>query len=137
MSRSGYTDDLSQHTLNLYRASVRRSIFGKRGQAFLRDLIAALDAMPEKRLIQGELVSHNGECCAIGAVCKSRGIDTTNVDIDDAENVGNLVNIARPMAAEIEYENDECGHDWPTPETPEQRWTRMRKWAQDRLKADS
>lgn len=54
MSRSGYVDDCEN--LELYRATVERSIKGKRGQAFLRELAAAMDAMPEKVLIAEELV---------------------------------------------------------------------------------
>lgn len=52
MSRSGYTDDDDDPlATGRWRAQVRSAIRGKRGQAFLRELIAALDAMPEKALI--------------------------------------------------------------------------------------
>lgn len=133
MSRSGYTDDFGDdNSCYLYRGTVTRAIRGKRGQAFLRELAAAMDAMPEKRLIAHELVTGAGEMCTIGVVCKSRGIDVSGVDVEDADRVGLLVGIARSMAAEIEYENDEAGrHD----ETPEQRWTRMRKWVSDNMQA--
>ncbi len=131
MSRSGYCDDGDGNYLFLYRAVVEKSINGKRGQAFLKELAAAMDAMPEKKLITGELVSETTfEACTIGVVCKSRGLDVSKVDFYDPDSVGNLVGIARSMAAEIEYENDERGrHD----ETPEQRWVRMRKWVADNL----
>lgn len=58
MSRSGYSDDDDDDggsRLNLWRGAVERAIKGKRGQAFLRELGAALDAMPDKRLTTGEL----------------------------------------------------------------------------------
>lgn len=42
-------------TSGLWRANVRRALAGKRGQAALRELRAALDALPEKRLIEGAL----------------------------------------------------------------------------------
>lgn len=128
MSRSGYSDDGDY--INLYRAAVNRAINGKRGQAFLQELARSLDKMPEKRLIAEELITNTGEVCAIGAVCKSRGISVLGVDYDDPYEVGKLVGISQAMAAEIEYENDErTRHD----ETPEHRWKRMRKWVADNL----
>ena len=130
MSRSGYTDDCDN--LNLYRGTVERAINGKRGQSFLRELAAELDAMLEKRLIQSELIAENGEVCAIGSVCKARNLDVKDVDVYDAGQVGDLVGISRSMAAEIEFENDEG--NWVGNETPEQRWIRMRKWVEMQIK---
>lgn len=126
MSRHGYVDDYEY--LEIYRANVARAIRGKRGQAFLRELAEAMDAMPEKVLIAEELISEDGRCCPIGVVCKARGIDVSGVDYEDPEQVGNLVGIARCMAAEIEYENDEWGSD-----APDARWKRMRKWVDRQL----
>ena len=40
MSRSGYKE-CEQGALNLYRANVDRTIAGKRGQTFLREMAAA------------------------------------------------------------------------------------------------
>lgn len=128
MSRSGYSDDYDYS--NLYRGSVERAIYGKRGQVFLRELAEAMDAMPEKRLIAHELISESGEMCTIGVVCKKRGLDVNDIDIHDPSMVGALVGIAQSMAAEIEYKNDE-GSGFK--ETPEDRWIRMRKWADDSL----
>ena len=130
MSRSGYTDDCEN--LELYRATVERSIKGRRGQAFLRELATAMDAMPDKVLIRNELIDAEGDCCTIGVVCKARELDVSAVDHEDPQAVGDLVGIARSMAAEIEFENDD---DWhlAKAETPEQRWIRMRKWVDDHL----
>lgn len=83
MSRSGYTDDDCDNTLNLYRGTVQRAIRGKRGQAFLRELAAAMDSMPVKELIANELVAPNGQVCAIGAVCQARGLDVSKLDYND------------------------------------------------------
>jgi hypothetical protein len=56
MSRSGYCDDLDDPlALGRWRAQVRSATRGKRGQKLLRDMLAALDAMPEKRLVSGVL----------------------------------------------------------------------------------
>ncbi len=128
MSRSGYSDDCEN--IELYRASVERALRGKRGQAFLRELAEVMDAMPEKTLIAGELVSEKGECCAIGVVCKARQLDVGHVDYEDPESVARAIGVACSMAAEIEYMNDECG---PLYELPNERWKRMRKWVADNL----
>ncbi len=56
MSRSGYCDDLDDPLeLGRWRAQVASATRGKRGQKLLRDMLAALDAMPEKRLVSGVL----------------------------------------------------------------------------------
>src|SRR6202453_1189972 len=135
MSRSGYTDDYEH--MNLYRATVQRTINGKKGQAFLKDLAKALDEMPEKKLIVGDLVAESGEVCAIGAGCKTRGLDVSGVDVDDAERVGKLVGISRPLAAEIEFENDEGAYYRNKNESPEERWVRVRKWVSENITTGS
>lgn len=142
MSRSGYTEDYGDYEpwrMNLYRGRVARSIQGKRGQTFLRDLLAALDAMPEKRLVADSFARTDGEVCALGCIAKARGIDTTRLD-DDAhpdgsdwtddvsEQAADALNIARPLAAEVMYMNDEWCFG-----TPEDRWARMRAWVAARI----
>jgi hypothetical protein len=133
MSRSGYGDDGDYY--NLYRGTVDRALAGKRGQAFLRDMLAAMNAMPEKRLIAyGFEIA--GEVCAIGTVTKARGIDMSDIDVDDHDYVGYVaamrLDIAESMAREIMYINDDA-HD-RSDETPEQRFTRVRAWAESRIK---
>lgn len=57
MSRSGYYDDTDDPlVIGRWRAQVASSTRGKRGQRLLRDMLAALDAMPEKRLVSGVLM---------------------------------------------------------------------------------
>jgi len=97
---------------------------GKRGQAFLRELLDALDALPHKRLIAEELQT-DGEVCALGAVGARRGVNMAQVDPEDREAVAETFGIAEAMAAEIMAENDEGG--WGR-ETPEQRFARVRSW---------
>lgn len=140
MSRSGYSDDFDDGlALGRWRAQVGNSIRGKRGQAFLRELAAAMDAMPVKEIIPEELIDDEGQCCTIGVVCKARGIDVSSVDVHDTREVGGLVGITHQLAAEIAYENDECGRTyvrseggrWKSQEeTPAQRWQRMRRWVE-------
>jgi len=72
MSRSGYSDDCCGYELNLYRGRVARTIKGKRGQAFLKELGEAMDKMPVKELIESKLIDDKGSCCTIGVVCKSK-----------------------------------------------------------------
>lgn len=108
MSRSGYSDDIDNWELIKWRGQVASSIRGKRGQAFLRDLLAALDAMPEKRLIAWEL-EESGEVCAIGSLGKARGVDMSKIDPSEPTAVAAAFNIAEPLAQEVVYENDECG----------------------------
>lgn len=130
MSRSGYSEDIDETWPHVcWRGAVSSAINGKRGQVFLVELASAMDAMPKKELIIGKLVDHNGECCTIGVLCKSKKIPIENVDCYDPEQVGKAVGIARAMAAEIEYYNDEIGGI----ETPPQRWVRMRKWVSENI----
>lgn len=133
MSRSGYSDDCDGWELIRWRGAVASAIRGKRGQEFLRELAETMDAMPEKRLLAVTINSSEG-CCALGSVTRKRGIDTSDIDADDGYNAGELLaellSIAPAMAKEIVYMNDEC---WWDDETPEQRWTRMRKWVSRNL----
>ena len=141
MSRSGYSDDCEN--IGLWRAAVSRATYGKRGQALLREMAAALDAMPVKELITGDVVRDDGHVCAIGSVALARGLDVSKLDVHDGEDVAKAFGVARALACEIAYENDECGDRWGTdengnhvrlpPETPAQRWTRMRAWVDGNL----
>jgi len=134
MNRSNYTDDCEH--LALYRGAVDRAIKGKRGQAFLCELRDEMDKMPVKELIQEKLVDTEGRCCTIGVVCKARGIDVGTITDEDPQQVGNAVGIARSMAAEISFENDD--HEWwayrNVNETPSSRWIRMRQWVMENIK---
>lgn len=144
MSRSGYVDDCDeQWQFIMWRGAVMSAINGKRGQAFLKEMLAALDAMPVKRLVANELAapdlvpcSHWGlfeaeSVCAIGAVGKMRGVDMKSIDPEDYSTVAGKFGIATAMAQEIVYENDESG---PNKETPEARYERMHKWIEQTIR---
>lgn len=159
MSRSGYSDDCEN--LELYRQAVSLAIRGKRGQKLLREMAAAMDAMPEKRLVTGKLVGEGGEACALGTVALARGHSpeylATLVDDEDWDNdvLAEMLDVARALVQEVEYENDECGDNYNcvaelagegalfgarvryVGETPEQRWTRMRAWVAAHLRQDA
>lgn len=129
MSRSGYNEDYdNQWGLICWRGMVASASRGKRGQQFFRDLVAALDAMPEHKLVKGDLETSSGAVCALGALGKAKGVNLHEVDTYDYPTLGGIFNIAECLAQETMYENDEA--DWRGDETDEHRWERMRKWAE-------
>lgn len=134
MSRSGYSDDCDDNWMLIrWRGAVNSAIKGKRGQQFLREMLAAMDALPERKLIAHRLEA-DGAVCAIGTVGKARGLDMSNIDPEDREVVADAFGVSPALAAEITYMNDEWS--WST-ETPEARFERMRKWVADQIVATS
>jgi hypothetical protein len=161
MSRAGYYDDDDPLAMGRWRAAVRSAMRGKRGQAFFKEALAALDAMPDKRLIAGYLVVDGdqipygdkpdiivgadelvdrqgvpmpmGAVCLLGAVGQARGLDMTDLDPEDIETVAPTFGLADAMTREIVYWNDEGGDRG---ETPEQRWKRMRAWIAKQITAE-
>lgn len=135
MSRSGYTEDYDwdHWAMIRWRGAVTSALRGKKGQAFLRELRDALDALPAPRLIQGQLQSPEGDVCALGAVARCRNLDTAGVDPEDnTEGVGRLFGIPRALAAEIEFINDDdFGY---RAETPEQCFARVRRWVEANIR---
>lgn len=153
MSRSGYyeNDGDSDNWANIcYQGAVKSAIRGKRGQALLRDLIAAMDAMPDKRLVAGKLEA-DGQFCALGVVGHAKGFDLANIDTWDWGKLGATFNIAEAMAREVMAMNDEPvkEYDWestgePYPnewrrvavtDAPALRWKKVREWAEKNLVA--
>jgi hypothetical protein len=168
MSRSGYSDDIEDPlALGRWRQAVKRSLEGKRGQALLRELATALDAMPDKRLFPGSFATASGEFCTLGVLGAAKGIKTDDLgdeDFCDTELVGARFGIAKAMASEIMYLNDEqvakwhwqeveiCGpmQPWhahpygyktlkrhvqmPNENHPQERWQQMRNWVSQQLK---
>lgn len=130
MARSGYSDDNDdQWQFIRWRGAVASAFRGKRGVAFLGEMLAAMDALPEKKLIADDL-EHEGAVCAIGSVGKARGLDMSHLDPHEPEAVASAFGIAHAMACEIVYMNDEACFRI---ETPEQRFVRMRKWIKDEI----
>lgn len=131
MSRSGYTDDDDDGRLAMWRGRVANATRGKRGQQFFRDLLVALDAIPDKSLITGELEASDGQVCAIGALGKARSVDMSKIEPDCLEQVAPAFDIAECLAREVVYMNDEWGD---SDETPQDRWTRMRSWVAKQIR---
>lgn len=132
MSRSGYIDDSDTWASIRWRGAVASAIRGGRGQAFFKELLVALDAMPEKRLITNVLKA-DGAFCTLGVLGAARGIDIDKIDPENPEEVASEFNIAAALAQEVVYMNDEYGSYWGN-ETPEERWKRMREWIASQIK---
>lgn len=133
MSRSGYSEDCDNNwDMIKWRGWVASATRGKRGQAFFRELVSALEAMPEKRLIEDEL-RKDGEVCTLGALGAKRGVDLESISPDDHDRLATTFDVSSKLIQEVEYENDEGGYR----ETPEQRWTRMHAWAKNQLKVEA
>ncbi|WP_315833959.1 hypothetical protein [Bradyrhizobium prioriisuperbiae] len=155
MSRSGYSYDHDDENgaLAMYRGMVASATRGKRGQALLKDILIAMNGMPIKQLVADDLERANGSVCAIGAAGRLRGVDMSILDPEDAESVAGKFNVADCLAREIVYMNDEFGFSgeyefvegvnyWGQrgpyrrmrKETPEERFSRMRKWVRSQIK---
>lgn len=126
MSRSGYRDSCDYWELIRWRGAVASATRGARGQAMLRELLAALDAMPVKELIGDSFVEEGGKVCALGALGAARGLDMSGSQEWDGDTVASKFGIATALAAEIMYENDEAS--WWCNEDPAVRWNRMHLW---------
>lgn len=130
MSRSNYSDELDMNDLAMWRGAVASSIRGKRGQSLLRDLLQALDDMPEKILIADALVDAEGDHCVLGVLGHKRGIPLSKLDPEDSNTVADAFDIANALACEIVYINDEAGNYG---ETPQERWGRVRRWVCEQI----
>ena len=134
MSRSNYSEECDGWDLIRWRGAVESAIRGERGQAFLREMLVALDAMPDKRLIADELI-HDGEVCAIGSVGRARGLAMEGLDPECPEKVAEAFGIAPALVREITYRNDD---DFSYgSRTPEQRWSIMRAWVAEQIRREA
>lgn len=135
MSRSGCTDDFgsdNQWDLIRWRGAVKSSIRGNRGQAFLRELIDALDALPRPELMAGSFQESGGRVCALGSVGLARGVDLSVFDPEDVyvrEHAAEVFGIAPALAAEVMWMNDDAA--WRA--TDSDRWKIVRDWAKKNL----
>ena len=137
MSRLEYSDECSGSDFNLWRGAVDSALRGKRGQAFLRETLAALDAMPEKKLTKDSLHEPvSGEFCTLGVVGAVRSLDLRALENDDPEGIAKAFGISRAMAAEIMFVNDD-ENDWHHDQTSEHRWNRMRSWVVSHIKTEA
>ena len=160
MSRSGYSDDCDGWALIRWRGAVESAIRGQRGQAMLRELVQALDALPEKCLAADSLVNSEGDYCAFGALGLARGMDLAAIDPEDSAGVARAFGVSDALAREVMHRNDDdntwlwvdvefCGPVRPhypdygrhtktvrvhNDDHLRERWQRMKAWAAANLK---
>jgi hypothetical protein len=160
MSRIGYSEDEDypgQHAL--WQANVRRCLNGRAGKEGLRELEAALLALPSKRLISQKLIEQ-GEVCAIGAIALHKGATEEHLETLDEEymeGVGEEYGLPRLVAWAIVEKNDydlesysvtapgpnqygfyhgyQPGYRLRVEVTPEERYKHMLAWVQRQLAA--
>lgn len=132
MSRSGYSYCCEGWQLIRWRGAVASAIKGKRGQEFLYEMLCAMAALPERKLISHDL-EKDGAVCALGAVGKARGLDMSKLDPEDHESVAAFFGIPHALACEVMFMNDD---DYRR-ESPEERFNNMRKWVENNLRTES
>ncbi len=137
MSRSGYGDDCENWAIICWRGAVASGIRGKRGQAFLREMLKALDELEQHELITDDL-EREGKVCALGAVGVKRGLDMSKLDPYESDQIAEAFGISRALACEIVYMNDEAGLYWNPDETVRNRnrYERMRRWVIEHINGD-
>lgn len=110
--RLNYTEDEDYPgQFNIWQANCRRSLQGKRGQASLRRLEAALVAMPTKRLIREAISEVNEsagrlEVCALGAVAMMEGHEQILYSDESPEQAGETMGFPRLVAWKVVEQND-------------------------------
>lgn len=150
-NRSNYSDYPEQNWQWIcWRGAVKKAIKGKRGQAFLKELLTTLDNMPKKELIGEELVTKEGDVCAIGSVMVARGIvDASKINVRDYNAIAKVLDISEALVREIEYVNDEAVDDsclfyeqdgkWLRREWSDfslERWRTVRNWVEQQITED-
>jgi len=123
-------DEMFPNQGQLWWANVERAVKGRHGQRDLRTLEAALEALPEKRLIQGRLVSRKGEVCAVAALVAHRRAEKGESRDAVLAEMGSLVTVYCDHCQHTEAEHDPDGSCRSCAENvaraalePERRWT--------------
>lgn len=150
MSRFTYDGD-GDLPWEMWARTMQNAVQGKRGQAILRELREALLALPQQRLIEGQIVD-GGEVCALGCLARYR-LETNGVlerggrepirsygeferfyrgEIDGGTcaDAARAWGITFALAWRLAYANDEEGYGR---ETPEERWSRMLRWVESQI----
>ena len=122
----------------LWEANCRRSIRGRRGQAELKQLEAALRALPQQRLTKDTLVEGD-DVCAIGAYARYKGFTLADYDPEDeTDQVGVAAGMPRLVAWSVVAQNDlHCNTFWGIPlvrdMTPEERYVKVLAWVRGHI----
>lgn len=143
-----------------WEIDLRRALTSGRGQRILRDVEAALLAMPKHELLYGEIVEagcwddHDdvriptGAVCAIGAYAVHRGIQdgksreqaladlaerwSGDRDQWETEILGRSLGLARTVATQLAWLNDEAYGSL----TPPERHAAVLAWVRDQIKPE-
>lgn len=149
MSRIEYVDADDRDSLLrgcAFEANTCRALRGRRGQAALRELEAALLALPAPRLAADLFANPaTGEVCPLGALAVQRDMNHgasrkealravaatfgDETGWDAVEIAANTLGITKNLAWAIMEQNDECNADL----TCEQRHVRMLAWVRSLL----
>lgn len=130
MSRSNYSEDTDDNWQWIkWRGTVQSALRGRRGQAFLYEMLHAMHALPEHKLIANDLQSDCG-VCAIASIGKARGVDMSDLDPEDYYGIATKFGVSAALVREIEFVNDEEG---PHNEAPEARFVRVRRWIESQI----
>lgn len=155
MARINYSDEEDwDGQFELWNANIERSVHGKKGQWALRELEAALLALPRPRLVRNALAD-DGDVCAVGclvlALRVKRGDDRAAVlaeleasDPDDDEAAQRM---AEPFGIPhlvgwklVELNDIECEARWDdlhkmrVEMTPEERYAHILAWVRSHLR---
>lgn len=126
-SRVNYSDEEDYPGQSgLFQANCDRSLRGKKGQAELRELKAALLALPEKYLLGNLLYDDAGGVCAIGAYGKYKGVNLATFDPEEGDH--DEVGIAGGMPRLVAWKVVEMNDIELETAKPEQRYRRMLAW---------
>lgn len=136
---SRFWDDESDDPLDWgrYEAAKLSTLRGRRGQAFLRELVAALDALPQPELSEGALGDRRTGCvCALGAVALAQGDSFDDLAKDNGnwgpDEAAEWYSISPTLANEIISANDDW-RDGNTVDVRRSRWRHVRSWAVSHL----
>lgn len=133
----------------LFERAVENAMKGRRGQALLKEIEAALLALPEKKLVAGA-VCRDGQVCMLGSVVVERAVRSGKTraealaelerkalewgqDDEDGDEtfvfLKDLLGIKQEsLAWTLVYQNDEI---WC--KSPEDRYERMLEWIRARI----
>jgi hypothetical protein len=125
-------------SIYLWESNVKRGVNGKRGQAFLRELRDILLGMPEKRLIDHQWITPQGEVCVLGAYLRAKepafvpeDVDGWNIDMDERE-FAKKFNLPWCMIWEIGWKNDNARYA----EAPEERYMRLLNYVESMIREE-
>lgn len=122
--RIGYSEDENfPGQFALWQANCDRSLAGRKGQAVLGELKAALLALPSRRLIADQL-DDGIDCCAIGALVRHKGLSPKADPECAMEEVGVECGMPRLVAWMIVELNDVILQS----RSPEERYVAVLDW---------